>query len=209
MDPQAASVTPVSPSNTPQDSKNMYVAIIIGVLLLFVVFIGMIFMKGSSTGGAVQTQNANNQQETVKPQINVKGSMTLQSSVMSIPTGQPVILTLIADSANEVVSGYDTLITYDPTAFEFSKGKSNLKDFSLYTFNRSSHITITAIKALQSTESTVFTESPVATLTFTPKKSGKFSFSIKQQIGKETTSFVTTQSMRYSPAESSLSISVQ
>lgn len=219
MEPQQSPPQPqpvqVEPSQPEQPKKKPgislkapYIAVIIGVLVVFV-FIIMFFISASKPEKkqAAKTNTQVNKGVVKKPAT--IGSMKLEATTPSVLKTQPVTLTLIADSSKYIVSGYDALVAYDTEAFDFVKGASLIKDFSIYTFKRSGHVTVTAVKALQSNTPSVFANTPVMELTFQPKKTGSYVFSIKKMIGAENTSFVSTKSKKLSPLVNTVSIIVE
>lgn len=214
MDPQQS---PPQTESQPQPAaqqqstsflKTPYIAVILGVLVVFVIII--MFFVSASKPEKKQSATTNNKitKAVVKKLVSV-GSMKLEVSTPSVLKTQPVTLTLIADSNNYTVSGYDALVTYDTTAFDFVKGTSKIKDFSAYTFKRTGHVTVTAVKALQSNTPTTFVNVPVIELTFQPKKAGSFVFSVKKSIGVENTAIVTTASKKMSPLVNSVTVVVE
>lgn len=192
----------------PPVNKNQYLFVMVGVLVVFVVIIGFLFLNQSKKT-IVQNTNQNMVETTPVPtKIVNRGSLMLVTYMPSVKVGEQLVMTVVGESEKQLVTGFDTLVSYDTSAFDFVEGKSKLDNFSLYTFKRSSHITITAVKALQSTTPTMFSQLPVMTLTFMPKKAGSYAFSVKSQIGKETTQIVTDQSEKLNPGESTVTVKV-
>ncbi len=214
MDPQQS---PPQPQSQPQPVeqkqsafvlKAPYIAVILGVLVVFVIII-MFFVSALKPAKKQSAQTKNQLSNTNVNKIPSVGSMKLEATTPSVSKTQPVTLTLIADSNKYTVSGYDALVTYDTTAFDFVKGTSKIKDFSAYTFKRTGHVTVTAVKALQSNTPIEFVNVPVIELTFQPKKAGSYVFSVKKSIGVENTAIVTTTSKKMSPLVNSVSIIVE
>lgn len=213
MDPQQQTVAPVEQPVQPKSNllaniKKPYVAVILGVLLIFI-FI-FLFLKSGNKQEKNLAATTSQKKTTVKTALPKSiGSMKLETASLTVKKDQAVNFTLVADSNKYPVSGYDVLVAYDMTAFDFSKGKSLIKDFSVYTFKRSSHVTATGVKALQSKETTVFASTPVVELSFQPKKTGKYTFSVIKASGAEYTDIVTTSTKKMSPLVNAITVTVE
>lgn len=194
----------------PLNTKSIYIAIIITVLIIFIVIIGLLYNNQSKQKNkeSAQTEKPLEKTMIIPTKVVSIGNLTLITYLPSVKTNENLILSIVGDSAGQTVSGYDVLVSYDKDAFDFIEGKSKDDDFSIFTFKRDSHITITAVKALQNITETKFSQTPILTLTFQPKKAGNYSFSIEPQIGKETTTMVTDKTEKLNPEGSTISVNV-
>lgn len=148
---------------------------------------------------------------TVTPTVAwTRGYLSLQTAgnVTRFPAGQPVNLTVVADSGGENIVGWDLLVAYDPAAFEFIRADSILTDFKIYSFQGRDYVSLTSIKSLQSNTPAVFKKTVVASLVFQPKKKGRFTLTLKDSLGKEKTNFVNTVTKRISPQLNQITIEI-
>ncbi|MDO8610503.1 MAG: cohesin domain-containing protein [bacterium] len=210
MDP--ANTENQTPVNTaPESSSKMK---IVGVFILVVFgFIGLIlFMMNNKNKTGISETGVNTQiQATATPtSMPERGFFKLSTTSSGVTVGKPFMIQISGNSDSEDISGYDILVSYDTTAFNFVSSVSNITDFNkIYPFKQADHLTFTATKSLQSKEPVILTDTKVATLTFTPIKAGSYVFEIKSRIGKETTSMVNTQTKKINPALNSITINVQ
>lgn len=140
-----------------------------------------------------------------------KGSMTLQtaSGAANFHVGNPVTIQLLADSQNEGIVGWDSLVSYDMTAVDFIGATSSLPDFKIYPYQRAGYVTLTGLQLLQSKTSRVFTGQTIATLTFRPKKAGNLVFSLEAAEGNEKTDLVTAQTKALYPQLNSVTVEIR
>lgn len=138
------------------------------------------------------------------------GYLKLQTvgKITRFPVGQPINLSVMADSGGENIVGWDLLIVYDTAAFDFVKASSNLPDFKTYSYKWPNHISITGIKLLQNQNPSVFKSTNVATLVFQPKKTGRFTLMLKDSLGKERSQLVNTATKKIFPQLNQLTIEI-
>ena len=145
---------------------------------------------------------------TVKP---TQGSFDLklfENEKISLLTGKELNIDLIADSNEKNIAGYDLVLSYDPSAFNFVKATSDLADFKIYSYKRDSYLSLLATRSPQSQTSAVFTQTKIASLVFKPLKAGKYSFSLKPLIGQDKTDLVTDKTEVFNPKLNELEIEV-
>ena len=80
-------------------------------------------------------------------------------------------------------------MTYDKTAFDFVKATSLMDDFKVYSYDRPTYVSLSAIKSLQDNNVTTWNNQSLSELTFQPKKTGTYIFSLTA-VGKETSKLV-------------------
>jgi len=108
----------------------------------------------------------------------VLGSMTMSTEIKEsrLSIKKPVSLIVAAVSEGKNIVGYDTIISYDKEAFSYTGAQSLLSDFTVYPYERPTHVAISAIKSLQSNTVTSWDNTPVLRVTFQPKKTGTYTF---------------------------------
>lgn len=153
--------------------------------LLSLVFLVLIFSLVMNlrktkppTGGPTTTQVS----PTIPPPVvKEKGSLTLKAKNNETVTSQknPVTLYVYAYSDNQPITGYDAILNYDSTKVDFVSHKNLQPDFQVFTKKEKNRLIITGIKNLNSTATTVFTDSSLVELTFQPQKTGQVNFSIE------------------------------
>lgn len=147
---------------------------------------------------------------TIKP---TEGALAITADSPTATLSTPVSIKLSGNSNSKNIVGYDTVIFYDPLAFEFVEAKSELADFKIYSYNRGNYLMLTAVKSLDSKAPTVLGSGtgnePMATISFKPKKTGKFNFSLKLSAEKDVTDLVTDQTEVLSPALSDMTVEIK
>lgn len=123
--------------------------------------------------------------------------------------GQAFSLVILADSNNKNITGFDALVGYDKTAFEFVNAVGIKEDFKALTFNNSDWITINGSRRIQYNQPVAFSNSELVEINFKPLKTGQFDFSIIESKGNEKTQMVDTDSKIIYPKASSLMVEVQ
>ncbi|MDO8640380.1 MAG: cohesin domain-containing protein [Nitrosarchaeum sp.] len=210
MDP--ANTENQTPVNTaPESSSKMkMVGILILVVFGFIVLILLMMNNKNKTGISETGVNTQIQATATPTSMPERGFFNLTTTTTSATVGKPILISITGNSDNEDMTGYDILVKYDTSAFNFVSAVSNITDFNkIYPFKQTDHVTLTATKSLQSKLPIIFTDSKITTLTFTPIKAGSYVFEIKSRIGKETTSMVNAQTKKINPALNSITINVQ
>lgn len=101
---------------------------------------------------------------------------------------------VVINSVGKEVVGFDALIQYDKTAFDFVDAISLMPDFKVKSLTRDTHVAITGILAPQSNTKPVLSDTAILKLSFMPKKAGIYNFSILPKVGQETTDIVDSKS---------------
>ncbi len=183
------------------------------ISLLFIFIIGALFLLTKRPKKEkIEVQKNNNLliSPINSPTDLQKGAyLKLKSDSNRLKVNQSLNMQIIADSADEEIVGFDILLTYDRSAFDFVKAVSLLSDFKVYSYKKENYLILTAIKSPQSNAPSVFKEMPVLTLSFTPKTSGQFDFILKEKIGKETTGLMNNKTERIFPVLSDLKIEIE
>ena len=112
-----------------------------------------------------------------------------QSGATSVKIGTAFTLDLIATSSTDTVAGYDAILSYDETTFERQSVQNKVDSFRIFTYERGTHVSISATKNLEVNELIRFANTPILSFTFVAKKKGTYVFSLKS-IGNESSKLV-------------------
>ncbi len=133
----------------------------------------------------------------------------VQAEESAISQNQPFTVTVRASSGGKDIAGYDVLLAIDPSQFEIQSITSELDSFSILQFEKGTHVTVTGIKDLGQNDPTIFSETPILTVTLKPIKKGATTISVLLQQDKEQTILVDTDVVPITPQVGSLSVDVQ
>lgn len=186
------------------------------LVIFFAVFIGTgIFLVANNKKTTINEQAASTsiikEEKMIIPTAELtQGSLNLklENEEISLSTDKELEINLVADSNEKNIVGYDLVLSYDPSSFDFVGATSNLADFKIYSYKRDGYLSFLAAKTLQSQTSSVFTQTKIASLVFRPVKTGKFTFSLKPLIGKDKTNLVTDKTEVINPKLNELEIEV-
>ncbi|MFN4213060.1 MAG: hypothetical protein ACK4FL_03830 [Microgenomates group bacterium] len=191
-------------------NKKIFLAVLVSFFALFIIITGVFLL--TKKGKKTQLERLTTSSPIISPTtaVSTKGflKLTEASGLTSFSLNQPVTLQVLADSAGEEIVGFDVLVGYDSTAFDFIKASSLLADFKVYFYKREGYVILTMIKSLKSKTPSVFRETPVLTFNFLPKKRGRFSFEIKEKIGRETTGLVNNKTKKITPRLDQLTVEI-
>lgn len=194
------------------------------------VYLLVVFFAVFAGSGLFLLGQKNNNQSTPKGTSEDSSAILKQESIV-IPTSAPtagslsitgeesyplpdnVVIKLSADSNGQNIVGYDVVLYYDPTAFEFVAAISTLADFTIYPNDNGNYLFLTSVKSVGSETATVLggeqgSEATIANLTFKPKKIGNYNFSLRQSADQEKTQLVTDQTEILNPALSDLTVEI-
>ena len=186
--------------------------------VFFAIFVGTGLFLTTQSKSSINAPEQINSSVTLKQEnmviptsIPTIGSLSVTGEE-SYPIGGNVVVNLSANSNGENIVGYDVVLYYDPTAFEFVSSESKLGDFTIYPNDRGKYLFLPSVKSVGNQEATILgsatSETAIATLSFKPKKIGKYNFSLRQSAGKEQTDLVTDQTEVLSPALADLAVEV-
>lgn len=199
------------------------------LVVFFAVFVGTGLFVGMGNKKNQQPQTESNQDSatTVKEDVATlkqenlvmptvaptEGSLSLTTKAESYTVSDTVMVDLEGQSQGKNIVGYDVIIYYDPLSFEFIEAKSSLSDFKIYSYNRGNYLLLTAVKSLDSQTPTILgaadKNQPMASVSFKPKKTGKFNFSLRQSAGQDVTDLVTDQTEVLMPMLTDLSVEIK
>lgn len=115
---------------------------------------------------------------------------------------------VVVDSVGKEVVGFDTLIQYDKTAFDFVDAVSLIPDYKIKNLMRDTHIAITGILVPQSDIKTVLNDVTLLKVSFMPKKTGFYDLSIVPKAGQETTDIVDSKSNVEYPRVNTITVEI-
>lgn len=199
------------------------------LVIFFAVFVGTGLFVGMGNKNNQQSQMESSQDSTATVKEDVatlkqenlvmptvaptEGSLSLTTKTDSYTVSDTVTVDLAGQSQGKNIVGYDVIIYYDPLSFEFVEVKSSLSDFKIYSYNRGNYLLLTAVKSLDSQAPTVLgtadKSQPMASVSFKPKKPGKFNFSLRQSAGQDVTDLVTDQTEVLIPTLTDLSVEIK
>ncbi|KKQ24984.1 MAG: hypothetical protein US40_C0004G0022 [Candidatus Roizmanbacteria bacterium GW2011_GWC2_37_13] len=131
-----------------------------------------------------------------------------ESTTNSYKVGDQVIFYLTAETGEKNIVGYDTVLYFDPLAFDFVKAESLQTDYRIYDYKRDNYLTLTALKDLQSPASPL-NQARLVRLVFQAKQKGRYNFSLLPEYDKVKTDFVTENTEVLSPALNELTVEVK
>lgn len=123
--------------------------------------------------------------------------------------GQPVVIQALADSNHQDVVGFDALVVYDQKAFSFLKAEPGDASYSVFAHLAPTHLSVTGVKKPTITSTNAFAKTPILSLTFTPKKTGTYVFTLTPRIQKETTKLVNGNSQIFIPTVQSVTVTIK
>ncbi|MBI4973289.1 hypothetical protein HZC27_01630 [Candidatus Roizmanbacteria bacterium] len=180
---------------------------IIAFILLVVLGAFVYFSTQKNTSAPIRPNRVTSTVPTVTPRP-VIGTMTISSSGGArFSKSSPVTLQVQASSQGRQVVGYDVVVTYDKAGFDFVKATSLMEDFKIYSYDRPTYVSLSAIKSLQDNKVATWTNQALVDLTFQPKKAGTFSFSLAP-VGKEASKLVDEKAEGIYPSTGQLQLEV-
>lgn len=190
------------------------------LVIFFALFVGTgLFLAGQSKKnqagqpGAATAENAALKQENIviPTSTPTSGSLSINGEE-TYPIADNVSITVSANSNGENIVGYDVVLFYDHSAFEFVEAASSLADFTIYPKDYGNYLFLTSVKSVGNQSMTILgtgmSETTIANLTFKPKKIGRYNFSLRQSAEKEKTNLVTDQTEVLTPALADLAVEV-
>lgn len=135
--------------------------------------------------------------------------LTIDTETTSFPINKEITVGLKAGSMEKNIVGYDVVIVYDSSAFEFVKATSLLADFNIYTYKNDGYLSLLGTKIPQSKTPSVFNETKIVNLVFKPLKAGQFDLSLKTSFDKDKTDLITNETEVLVPALNELNIEVK
>ena len=194
------------------------------IVTIFVLLIGSIayfslkkrFSSSQSTTSPVQSNNpgsGNTPNVVVTPFIFNPNkpwiSFTQENVQTALAVNKEATFTVSGFSEGKNIEGYDILFLNDPERFEIISIESIHPSFQIYQFKKTTHITVTGVKQLTSTDPTVFDETPILKITIKPKVKGKIVIAFIDSVKKEQTKLVDTQVTVIKPQLQPLTVEIK
>jgi hypothetical protein len=178
------------------------------ILILTLAFLGLAIFIFTTLSGTTKLQSFEELKQSLFT-LN-KESLTLKQkeSVRSYSVGQPVNIQVVANSQGNDIVAFDALFTYDRDAFDEPEITTTLSGFSVVPFQRDTHLSLTAMQTPGNKERSVFDNTEILNLKFTPKKIGRYEISLIPKTLDETTKLMTTENKKILPKTSTITIEV-
>jgi len=195
------------PQTIQVEKKRSPAMVIIALILVVILGIFIYISTQKKTPTSIRPNRVTSTIPTVTPRP-IVGSMTISSSGgIRFSKNSAVTLQIKASSEGRQVVGYDVVVTYDKTAFDFVKATSLMDDFKVYSYDRPTYVSLSAIKSLQDNNVTTWNNQSLSELTFQPKKTGTYIFSLTS-VGKETSKLVDEKAETIYPSTGQLQLEV-
>jgi len=152
------------------------------LVLLVAVLIGRLLFFGNKKRPNLSQQVVPTEQTIPTATNSTKqGSLDFFISSPSLMVNQPVEIKINGSLAGRKITGFDLLLGYDDSNFDFIKATSLLDDFRIFSFKKNGMIRITAVKSLSATAPTVLENTPLVSISFLPKNRGDFQMEIVEK----------------------------
>lgn len=194
----------------PQGPKKNYRFSLLVVLVVIALVEFVLLMNKSALPGAVTDSQQQNVQEKQREEVQKAGSFTISTgSQRQFAVGEPVTVTLTANSAKHSVVGFDAVMLFDSSALTYRSVTSNLKGFSIVGSVRKGYLELTSAKDPATEVVPVLSDTEVATITFVPTKAGEYKLTLLDAIEQSSTKFVDSETMMYQPQVNEVVITVK
>jgi len=191
--------------------KNNF-SLILSVIILGLLIVLVLLLVNKKNSFIDQKNIVNNTQVEISPQpteILTNAYFKLISSQTSAKLGGNLELLIEADSDNKVISGFDLLLNYDKTAFDFVKVDTLDKDYKVFNYKAPTHLSITGSRDLSSKIQAPLVKINLIKLTFKAKSAGNYKFALKSKIGKEVTTMIDTNTKKITPSVNEIEFQVK
>ncbi len=106
--------------------------------------------------------------------------------------GKPITFAVIADSNSKDIVGFDIALDYKEAQFEFQDAVANASGFNVAASTQKGVLAVSGYKSLGAKQSSVFSNTQIATITLIPKTTGSFSISPVASLNGASSKLVTT-----------------
>jgi hypothetical protein len=189
-------------------------------LILFLVFILLFFLiKDQSSNKNDQEgldQPSNSRQEkgvltSVFPtQVASHSYFKLLPPSYPVQAGSTFELLVEADSDTKIISGFDVLLEFDKSAFDFVKIASLNKDYRVFSYQAPiTHLSITGTRDLASKNEMPLNKTNLLTIAFKAKKTGNYRFVLKPAIGNEVSQMIDNHTNKIIPQVNEISVTIK
>ncbi len=226
MEPSRPQFTPlVTPDlrQEPEHTGGKKRIITIGVLLICLMILGVWLISSGKKTGLISTHNPTPTQGNI-PLMSPLPLKTPTPTLIPHPVAgyfklatkdgrnryeknSAITVVLTAGSENKQVVSYDVVLKYPVSGFAFQKAVSLNPDFQIFAQDNRGYISISGIKNLQSTSSSVWTNTPLIEYNFNVPQAGTYKL-ILQQVGKETNKMVDDKAFAVYPQTAQLELEI-
>lgn len=185
--------------------KRIHIYILfIAVVLLLIVWI--LFHPQTN----IITETPKESEKVPEVQAQPKGTLTVRSKTDQerFAVGQPFTLVIFADSSQEDIVAFDTILTFDQSAFTLNSTDAVMSSYQAIPTVQDEYVSVTAAQLPQTNTRSIFENTPVLEFTFTPKTQGNYTFILSSNQAKETAKFVNTKNETFYPKTSQISIEI-
>lgn len=188
------------------EEKNKMIPVYLLVIFM-AVFIGTgVFLILNNKKSPSKNEAASTTGNSVKQ---IEGSLDLKlSGSETLSVNKEFTIDVVADSNKKNIVGYDLVLYYDTSSFEFVNATSNITDFKIYSYSKGNYLSFLATKTLQGQTTSVFAQTKIASVIFKPVKAGKFNFALKPLLGNDKTDLVTDKTEVLNPKLNELGVQV-
>ena len=183
------------------------------VFVVFVLLLMTVFLIITNQLKKNQALNQTNKTEvsptTIISKTNVGGFELILKESDNPKLGQTFSIVILANSNNKNITGFDALVGYDKTAFEFINAVGVKEDFKVLAFDNNDWVTLNGSRKIQYNQPVSFSNTELIEISFKPLKAGQFNFNIIENQSNEKTQMVDTDSKIIYPKASNLVVSVQ
>lgn len=191
--------------------RRIYLYLFIVTFLLLFVFVIFYISVNQSLIQLPGGQEEEITEPTSTLQLEEKGSFTLavrNNDLNQVQLGQTFFVTVLASSEDSSIVGFDALLTYDRDAFTLGQATTSLQSFQLFAKDQDDYQSYTAALSPNATAS-VFSETEILSIPFTPTQAGKYTFELLSEAGGETTKMVEDATTNvFAPQVSTLQVTV-
>lgn len=161
----------------------------------------------NKTSAPIRPNRVTSTVPSVTPRPVIGAMMISSSGGVRFSKSSPVTVQVQASSQGRQIVGYDVVVTYDKTAFDFVKAVSLMDNFKVYSYDRPTYVSLSAIKSLQDNKPDTWNNQALSELTFQPKKTGTYTFSLSP-VGKEASKLVDEKTQAIYPSTGQLQLEV-
>ena len=194
-----------------QSPKKSFLVPFLIVLILIVAFeFVLLIKKDRNVPDAVSKSSQEAPQVKGISDGSMEGYLKLSTDYKSnYIVGVPFTVTVKADSNGRGVVAFDTILQYDTSALTLSSISSTVNGFTATSVDNEGYLLITSSTSPQVAVTPVFKDTSVLTITLVPKKTGNFTISLIEKVGKSSTKFIDNNTRIFLPSIGSVNVKVK
>jgi hypothetical protein len=136
-------------------------------------------------------------------------TLAAKSGQTSTTMGNSLVLEVRGVSDNEDIVGFDSLVSYDASKVQFVSATTSVPGFRVYAKDNTGFVSLTGLKNPSATGASVFSQTPILTLTFSTKAKGTAPFDLLSKRGRETTKMMSAANAQLVPTVSGFTIEIK